>query len=131
MNNIYKVISIPDATRVLINAGKKNSDISVKDKVEIFSPSTTIIDPNTNEELMPYGISKATLTVTKVYSDFSELRNVKELIVGIPDFNKLLSPLISHVEIEYKEIESEHENVHYDTSTTLKKGDFCRIIYEK
>ena len=130
MDTNYIVIAIPDRTRIIINAGKENSNIKVGDKIEIFSPSLEVYDPTTSAFLFDYGVEKYTLKVTNVYDNYSILRKEKIIENGIlPDLTKMLTPL-SDNKITYSKLDVViKKETEYDEETSIKIGDFARITY--
>lgn len=126
-DKIFKVVMIPDNTRIIIDAGE--SDIEVDDLIEIYEQEIEIKHPDTNEIIGSYTLSKAKLTITDVYENFSIARDEEEK--GARNaLSVIASPMNTNTYYVYnKLLVNEQDNMNLNTiDKTIKIGDFARII---
>ncbi|MBC1923107.1 hypothetical protein [Listeria grayi] len=73
----FKVVAIPDETRIIINIGEQdgyNDSKLLGRYVEISEPGIEIIDPDTKKHLGQYNPIKEKLRITNVYESYSIAR---------------------------------------------------------
>lgn len=112
----YKVIAIPDSTRIIINAGKDDNfhyDEFVKPgkKIEVIIPVLELKDPDTGANIGTYNHIKEKLEITEVYDNFSVARKVKRE-TGTSFSRAIASPMLKEKEwVEYQSLNVKDEDV--------------------
>ena len=114
-----KVIAIPDKTRVIINEGcNQNDELRYGDSIEYIAD---------------FGITKDTLSIVAIYENYSILRKKSPSYINPAySLSNIISPLLLNSEIiVYKELDVEiSKEAEYETSKTIKIGDFARKVYK-
>ncbi|MBC1419928.1 hypothetical protein [Listeria fleischmannii] len=124
---LYKVIAIPDDTRLIINLGKENNPEPDFDligrEIEVSEKGVEIIDPDTKTVLGSYDPVKAQLEITNVYDKFSIARKV--IITNKSPLQQMvLSPMLkTTTKTTYDSLNVSDE----DITHTILKSDVIRI----
>lgn len=123
-----KVAAIPDNTSIIINKGKMDCpELKKGDRVEIFEEEFDITDPTSGDYIDAYGKTKATLTLTNIYANYSVARKVTLSNLGI------ITPLLSNKDIQsYQRLNVNPEDIPNTTQEncdTIHIGDSVRLIY--
>ncbi|EIA19604.1 hypothetical protein [Listeria fleischmannii] len=131
---LYKVIAVPDDTRIIINLGKENnpeSDFELLGReVEVSEKGIEIIDPDTKEVLGSYDPVKARLEITNVYDKFSVARKV--IITNQSPLQQMvLSPMLKTAEkTTYESLNVNEEDISHTTlnSNIISIGDLVKLV---
>lgn len=123
----YKVVMIPDSTRIIINAGI--DEVSVGEEIEVFEKGIDILDNVTSEKIGRYDYVKDKLLITNVYESHSIAR--KQVEKQRPSLADIASPMLnSRTYLIYDEMNvNETDNMNIDLETKpIRIGDLVKII---
>lgn len=135
MTEQFKVIAIPDLTRIIINAGKINNSsfeelVKPGKKIEVVVPVLELKDPDTKDNIGTYNYIKEKLEITEVYETFSIARKVKRE-TGTSFSRAIASPMLKEKEwIEYQTLNVKEEDVIgiEIEDEEIKVGDLVQFI---
>ncbi|MBC2369359.1 hypothetical protein HBP99_11990 [Listeria booriae] len=130
----YKVIAIPDKTRIIINLGEidnENPNSTLVDRdIEINELGIQLKDPDTKEVIGQYNPVKARLTITNSYDTYSIAR--KQIVKISTPFQQIISsPMLKTTEkISFEPLNVKNDEI---SNTTLRShiisiGDLVTLI---
>lgn len=122
----YKVIEIVSEKEIIIDFGQSQG-AKIGDRILIYSLGREVYDPTTNKKLGTWDISKAYLSITEVFENFSICKN------KIVTENSLLNPLgtVFNKSVTYEKInvdESAITNNKNLGTTPIKVGDLAKRV---
>ncbi|MFN0602666.1 hypothetical protein [Facklamia hominis] len=123
-----KVAMIPDKTRIIINAGK--DQLKKGDHVEIFSKSIDILDPDHTDKILgQYIVVKDTLTITKVYENYSIARKqIEKKTTSLLDIASPMAKGTSYYDYEKINVNPDQNlNINLEDKE-IKIGDLVNLI---